>query len=88
MQENPCNVYDHQVIKLRTKVTDRQLLPSDLRTREIVFDDVENTLNIKKNSQEYVVKYKESDDSKTTLNNTWSQMKTKKEIIKMQLVLG
>ncbi len=88
MQNNPCFIYDHQVIKLRTKISDRQLLPTDVREREIVFDDTSNELYVKKNSQELLVKYSESSDSKTTTANTWSQQKTKKEIIKMQLVLG
>lgn len=88
MQTNPCNIYDHQVIKLRTKITDRPLLPQDVRTREIVFDDITNQLYVKKNSQEYLVRYGELSDTMITENNNWSQKKTKREAIKMQLVLG
>jgi len=48
------------------------LLPTDVREREIVFDDTSNELYVKKNSQELLVKYSESSDSKTTTANTWS----------------
>lgn len=88
MADNPCNIYDHQVIKLRTKVTNRQILPIDLRTREIVFDNTDHILYIKKNQEEYLVKYGEMRDDITTIKNVWSQKKTKREQIKMQLVLG
>lgn len=81
------NIYDHQIIKLRTKVTSREILPTDFNQREIIFDDIDHYLYVKKNSEEYIVKFGELKDTIQTSNNTWSQTKIKKEQIKMQLIL-
>ncbi len=85
---NPYDIYDHQVIKLRTKVTDRPILPNDLRTREIVFDNVSHSLYVKKSSEDRIIVYGETNDETTSKLNTWSQERVKKEQIKMQLILG
>ncbi len=88
MSESPCNIYDHQVIKLRTKVTNREILPNDMRRREIVFDDIDHSLYIKKNSEENIIRFRETRDETTTSKNTWSQERVKREQIKMSLILG
>ncbi len=85
---NPQDIYDHQIIKLRTKVTDRPITTNDLRTREIVFDNINHSLYVKKNNEDRIIVYGETNDETTSKFNTWSQERVKKEQIKMQLILG
>lgn len=82
----PCDIYDHSIILLRSKISDTQLEIDDLMNQEIIFNNNDFKLYVKKPDGTDLIKYGELNDAKITLNNVWSQSKQKNEIIKYSLI--
>lgn len=82
----PDNVYDHSVILLRHKVSESELTLDDVLEREIIFNNNDNNIYIRKHNEDSLVSFASLDDTKVSLDNSWSQVKSKNEILKYSLI--
>lgn len=82
----PCELYDHSIILLRNKISGGDISLDDLLNREIVFNNNDFKLYIKDNNGDNLIKYGFLDDAQLSINNTWSQEKSKQEMLKYSLI--
>jgi hypothetical protein len=68
----PCELYDHSIILLRSKVSPGEVYLDDLINREIVFNNNDFKLYIKNHAGDNLIKFGFLDDTQLTINNTWS----------------
>lgn len=82
----PCELYDHSIILLRNKVTPGEISIDDMLNQEIVFNNNDFKIYIKDKNGENLIKFGFLDDTQLSINNTWSQEKSKQEMLKYALI--